>query len=43
MEMAVRRGFSSRDFRVLTVGLGVLGWGFAWGVDTVFYRGSGVA
>jgi phosphatidylglycerol:prolipoprotein diacylglycerol transferase len=38
MKMAVRRGFDRRDFRVLTVLLGVFGWSFAWGVDTIFYR-----
>lgn len=38
MKMAVRRGFDRADFRVLTVLMGVLGWGFAWGIDALFYH-----
>ncbi|MBN9164090.1 MAG: hypothetical protein BGO98_03130 [Myxococcales bacterium 68-20] len=38
MKMAVRRGFDRADFRALTLWLGVLGWGFAWGVDALFYH-----
>jgi phosphatidylglycerol:prolipoprotein diacylglycerol transferase len=44
MRMAARRGFDPTDFRVLTIWLGVFGWGFAWAVDALFYareRGPG--
>jgi phosphatidylglycerol:prolipoprotein diacylglycerol transferase len=41
MSMAVRRGFDRADFRVGTFFLGIFGWGFAWGVDALFYRASG--
>jgi phosphatidylglycerol:prolipoprotein diacylglycerol transferase len=41
MSMAVRRGFDRADFRVATFFLGIFGWGFAWGVDALFYRASG--
>ena len=38
MKIAVRRGYDRADFRILTLWLGVLGWGFAWGIDAVFYH-----
>ena len=41
MAMAVRRGFDRADFRGGTFFLGIFGWGFAWGVDALFYRASG--
>jgi phosphatidylglycerol:prolipoprotein diacylglycerol transferase len=37
MKMAVRRGFDRGDFRALTYWLAVFGWGFAWGIDALFY------
>ena len=38
MKMAVRRGYDRADFRLLTIWLGVLGWGFAWAIDAIFYH-----
>lgn len=38
MRMAVRRGYDRADFRVLTYGLAIFGWSFAWGVDAIFYH-----
>jgi phosphatidylglycerol:prolipoprotein diacylglycerol transferase len=43
MKAALRRGFERTDVRVLTIVLGVFGWGFAWGVDALFYRSGGSA
>ncbi len=38
MRLAVQRGYDRKDFRVLTIWLGVFGWLFAWGVDALFYH-----
>jgi phosphatidylglycerol:prolipoprotein diacylglycerol transferase len=38
MKLAVRRGYDRADFRVLVVWLFVLGWGFSWGINALFYN-----
>lgn len=38
MKLAVRRGYDRADFRVLVVALFVFGWGFAWGINALFYN-----